>query len=283
MSKRKPTPEVSQVYQALTVPLEALEPNPWNPNRQTDRVFKAEGESILHYGFLDPPTVRPHPDGPDEAGSPRYQIIDGEHRFKALRLLFDSGLPPGAHPSLTALAAARAIPVHVVEMSDAWAKKFTIIANETRGKAENAKLADLLAQLSEELDETALGLGLPYTEEELDDLIGADLDPDGDGDGTTRKEPAANEPWEELVVKVPASALAVLKQARAFVEVDNPLHQDDGVAWGQVFEALAADYLAGEPEKRGDGDWDDDPGDGIPFEHGDGGKQEEGDGDGDDA
>jgi hypothetical protein len=59
---------------------EAVHPNPWNYRRQDERERRAARESIATYGFIDPITVRPHPDL-----SGQWQIIDGEHRWMAAR------------------------------------------------------------------------------------------------------------------------------------------------------------------------------------------------------
>jgi hypothetical protein len=132
-----------------TVPIEDVYPNPWNPNMQSTRVEEATTESIATYGMLDPLTVRPHP---EEEG--KYQIIDGAHRqASCLRLDY------------------KEIPVNIVHgLSNGEAKKLTIIANETRGYAEKVSLAQLLAELKPEFDEDLI-TGLPYYQDELDDLI----------------------------------------------------------------------------------------------------------------
>jgi ParB/RepB/Spo0J family partition protein len=131
------------------VAISSLHPNPWNPNRQTDRVYQAERDSIREYGFIDPVTVRHHPEREGE-----WQIIDGEHRWRAAR---DEGytevligiLPP---------------------MTDAAAKKLTIILNETRGESDVTLLGKLLAEIQREQAED-LTVGLPYSDSELEHLL----------------------------------------------------------------------------------------------------------------
>lgn len=123
-------------------------PNPWNPNKTSPRVEAAILESIRKYGFIDPITVRHHPTEPF-----CYQIIDGEHRLEAAQAL--------------ALAT---VPAIIVNLSDADAKRFTIIANETRGKADEVALGLLLEELEEELGSDAIK-GLPYYDQEFQELI----------------------------------------------------------------------------------------------------------------
>ena len=63
---------------ASEVPVERLEPNPWQPRSAMDPVRLAElAESIRHSGVVQPILVRPRGD--------RYQIIAGERRWRAAR------------------------------------------------------------------------------------------------------------------------------------------------------------------------------------------------------
>ena len=62
------------------VPLDVIEPNEWNPNRQDDAVFNATVENIQETGMLQPILIVTIGDG-------RYRIIDGDHRYEACQLL----------------------------------------------------------------------------------------------------------------------------------------------------------------------------------------------------
>lgn len=130
------------------IPLEDIYPNPWNPNMTSARVDDAIRESIGTYGFVQPLIVRPHP---QETG--KYQIIDGEHRFEAAG---DLGF--------------KTIPAVIIEISDIKAKKLTIIANETRGRAEVISLAGLLEEIQLIEEDDAL-VGLPYREADLEEIL----------------------------------------------------------------------------------------------------------------
>lgn len=122
-------------------------PNPWNPNKTSSKVDSAIRESIHSLGFIIPIVVRPHPQYHG-----MYQLIDGEHRLEAaMDMEIDS------------------IPAVVVDLSDIDAKKFTIIANETRGKAEPLALAELLGEILNESDDPFLGL--PYNERDVEEMI----------------------------------------------------------------------------------------------------------------
>jgi hypothetical protein len=135
------------IKRGVPVDRSAIHPNPWNPNKMNPRQQDAVAESIEAYGQVLEILVRPHPDIPEE-----YQIIDGEHRFNI------SG---------------DTVFCNVVEgLSEADAKKLTIVMNETRGRADKVSLAQLLADLEGDFgDLEALNLGLPYEENELKELI----------------------------------------------------------------------------------------------------------------
>ena len=137
-----------------------VEPNPWNPNVQNEQQFNAEIESISNNGFLAPILVRAIDD--------HYQIIDGEHRLKALKEIIEKKIEGKRNvPDLVKLGQ---IPAIVIDVDDANAKKLTIIMNETRGRADFAKLGALLAEIKVDLPDD-LAVGLPYTETQLNELM----------------------------------------------------------------------------------------------------------------
>lgn len=129
-------------------PVSSLHPNPWNPNKMDARTYSAERESIRAYGFVDPITCRPHPENLGE-----YEILDGEHRYRAA---IDEKL--------------EVVPIVVLPLDDARAKRLTIILNETRGEADPIALAILLREL-EEIDPEEFRVGLPYTSKEMEELL----------------------------------------------------------------------------------------------------------------
>ena len=131
------------------VSVELLDPNPWNPNVQDDRTANAERESIETYGFIDPVTVRVHPDDPG-----RWQIIDGEHRVREAVAL--------GHTTA---------PVVVLDVDDEQAKKLTVILNETRGDHDIALLGSLMANLHRTMTPKSILIGMSFTEGELGRLL----------------------------------------------------------------------------------------------------------------
>lgn len=142
------------------VALDKVVPNPWNPNRQNERQFEAEVESIADNGFIAPILVR-------KLGM-RYEIIDGEHRWKALRKIAEDGIE--GKGNIPSLVESLTIPAIVLTVDETQAKKLTIIMNETRGRADIGELTKLLQDLAENLGDDLL-TGLPYTQSQLEELM----------------------------------------------------------------------------------------------------------------
>lgn len=148
------------------VPIGSVEPNPWNPNKQNDRQYQAEIESIVQNGFIAPILVRKVDDA--------YQIVDGEHRWKALRQIAEDGI--SANHNVPQLVSNKTIPAIVLDISETTAKKLTVIMNETRGRADLSELGALLQDIQIELGDDLI-TGLPYTDGQLKELMGiADFD-----------------------------------------------------------------------------------------------------------
>lgn len=146
----------------VPVRVDLIDPNPWNPNVQTDVIARATRESLEHFGFVEPVLLRPKDDG-------RFEIVNGEHRWKEAQGL---GIEE--------------IPAVVRDLADDAAKKLTVILNETTGDPDIVLLGRLLAELQEDED---FRIALPYTETELAHLLSlgaddwdafADGDPDPD-------------------------------------------------------------------------------------------------------
>jgi ParB family chromosome partitioning protein len=112
-------------------------------------VFEKEKESINRFGMIDPVLVRPLPGGEDS-----YQIIDGEHRWRACKDL--------GHEE---------IPVVIIDVDEPTAKRLTITMNELRGDADPILLSEMLANLKKELDVEDLLSTMPYTADQLENII----------------------------------------------------------------------------------------------------------------
>ncbi len=128
------------------IPIKNIIPNTWNPNIMDSQSYQALSESFTEFGDIDPILVR-------DLGE-KYQIIDGEHRYKIAK---DLGLDK--------------IQSIVIDVSDTQAKRLTQIMNRTKGKDDPEKLMNLLDSLLLEMSEDELVNGLPYTPDGLASLI----------------------------------------------------------------------------------------------------------------
>ena len=197
-----------------------VKPNPWNPNVQNERQFQAEIESITNNGFLAPILVRQ--DGND------YQIIDGEHRFKALQKIITEGTS-GAK-NVPDLVSKKQIPAIVVEVDEANAKRLTIIMNETRGRADLAKLGDLLNEIAPDLGADLI-IGLPYTEKQLEELMDiAEFD------------------WESLSIPVTDTDLSNENEEEGQYKVAATLSPDVAEMWKETLR-MYKDELPKDPKR----------------------------------
>ena len=128
----------------IMVPIDKIMPNRWNPNYQDKRVFEKQKKSIRELGMLGSILVRKI----DNHTFCDYEIMDGEHRWKALK---EEGSVE--------------CPVEVIkgEVSDGDAQLLTILLNNLRGKDDIFKRAKIL----QVLNENQLQL-LPFTEREIE-------------------------------------------------------------------------------------------------------------------
>jgi hypothetical protein len=186
-------------------------------------------ESIHEFGFVDPVTVR-------EVGADRYQIVDGEHRWKAALEHSDAcDLLAGAHTGFDVLSVWN---LGLVE--DDVAQQLTIVLNETRGEAKQDRLAALVQGLAERNDERRLRTVMPFTAERFAELSGARGSIDWEALQRKRRALAGgqNERWVERVYRMPKAAAEVVDEAIAKVKDGEGVEQD----W-RALEMIAADFL----------------------------------------
>lgn len=132
---------VKDRYEVVDIKL--VHENTWNPNVQQAENFDALKRDIerVDGNYQQPLLVRPHPELKGE-----YEIIDGAHRYRAMRDLgFDE------------------IVVVVENLDDKMARIKTISMNKLRGDFDTVPLATLMVELQK-----VYGM----TEEELKDLLG---------------------------------------------------------------------------------------------------------------
>lgn len=128
-----------------------IEPNPWNPNEQNEIMFKKLIQSIKENGFTSPILIR-------KLEENKYQIIDGEHRWKACRELDFNTIKAEI----------------IQDINDATAQMLTIALNNIRGNDDVLKRAQILKQLND----GQLSI-LPWDKEEIENelnLINFDWD-----------------------------------------------------------------------------------------------------------
>jgi ParB-like chromosome segregation protein Spo0J len=155
MSKQEP--------QIITVAIDKLAPNPWNPNKQSSFMFEREKSSIKEFGFIDPVTVR-------EVIPGEYQIVDGEHRWRAAKELGHTEVP------ITNLG----------KISDARAKALTDLLNNLRGTTDDLAQHEMIQSILNE-DESLRDV-LPYTDTQLRQMLDFDWNLLAEDEKTAEKE-----------------------------------------------------------------------------------------------
>jgi len=197
---------------ALVVSIDKLRPNSWNPNVQDEITFRRELASIRRFGFVDPIICR--------LDGALYEIIDGEHRWKAAKEL-----------GFTEVPIYDISPIGLHE-----AKQLTVVLNELRGKPQEKKLGELLRDLlaSSTLDE--LTEVMPYSKDEFAQI--AQL-PGFDWEAAREKMEKQNgQRWVERIFRLPADAAQVLDEALAKAKTDPRMND------AAALEAIAARFLA---------------------------------------
>ncbi|HMV69416.1 MAG TPA: ParB N-terminal domain-containing protein [Myxococcota bacterium] len=145
-----PEPTALPALEPQLLRVDLLDPNPWNPNRVDARTMAKLRAQLRREGFVKPLVVRPHPDAPE-----RWQLIDGEHRWRIAR--------DDLH--LTA------VPCVVLHVDDRRARLMTVNLNELGGEAAPQAMAELLHDLSRSARLEDLETELPFTMRELEDSL----------------------------------------------------------------------------------------------------------------
>jgi len=71
---------------SISLPIDLLSANMWNPNEMQDIEFNMLGENIEAVGFVSPIVVVPAPEG-------GYLIVDGYHRMENMRISGEKEIP----------------------------------------------------------------------------------------------------------------------------------------------------------------------------------------------
>ncbi len=141
--------------EVVELPVEKLNPNPWNPNRMAPEMYHKLLEYLRREGLVEPLVVRPRGEA--------YEILGGYHRWKICReeLGYES------------------VPCVVVDLDDQRAKVLSVNLNELKGQSLPELLAQLIHDLSREVSLDDLATQLPYSSAELTDVLEVLKVPDG--------------------------------------------------------------------------------------------------------
>jgi ParB/RepB/Spo0J family partition protein len=192
-----------------------LVPNKWNPNKMDAFMYTRAIESIKEYGFIDPITARP--------ARRKYEIIDGEHRWRGA---IDLGLT--------------LVPVFVLELNDARARKLTVLLNELRGSSDPSSMGELLRTLLSTESIESLTETLPFTSEAINAMVGMkDIDWDVMAPEAKVKSEGVKEKWVERTYRMPAGVGLVLDEA-----IEKAKDGETMDSW-KAIEIIAAEFLAG--------------------------------------
>lgn len=137
----------------LRVDIDRVQPNPWNPNKMEPALYAklitGLKRTLEETGKLPPIIVRPN------KGKGVYEIIDGEHRWRALKELKETK-----------------IRVVSFECTDQLARMLTINLNYLRGTADDEQLGKNVMDLIE-LGCSTVDLAeiLPYSEYDIATMV----------------------------------------------------------------------------------------------------------------
>jgi ParB family chromosome partitioning protein len=131
-------PAMTDAAALRTLPIEALEPGPFQPRGGMDRTSLEElAASIREHGILQPILARPKPDSPGT-----FQIIGGERRWRAAQV-----------------ARLHEVPVVVRELGDREAMAAGLVENLQRQDLNTMEEAEGYRRLLDEFGLTQEGLG----------------------------------------------------------------------------------------------------------------------------
>lgn len=232
------------IVRGFTTAAGNIQPNPWNPNEMTDREQEATDESIDEYGLVVEIVGRVDPEQEFAEDKPiQLQIIDGEHRHRHF-------------------GQSEAVAINVlIGLSDAEAQKLTVIMDSTRGTLNKVSLANLLKGVQGSLGDST-GLGLPYQQEDLQELIRlADVDwdnfsddfspelesPDDETHASPEDIDREDEQGKWITACLPPNKIDALEQAELLLQVDKA-NTARPEYWGAVLAELIEFYLSHEQD-----------------------------------
>lgn len=129
------------------IEIDKIYPNKWNPNTMSERTFEHLKAEYQRVGYLQPILVRRVGD--------KYEIIDGEHRWRA-------GVELGF----------KKLKCIIVDFDEKTAKLTTINMNHIKGIEDPFKLSELIKDLNTVIDTDELSKILDMDKLELQSLLG---------------------------------------------------------------------------------------------------------------
>ena len=150
MTKKRSKPKPKYKTEMKTVAVNAMEPDPDNPNVQELPVFNTLVEGMKEFGVLEPVLVVP-------LGKDKYRIVSGEHRWRAAQAA-----------NIEEMDA-----VIVTGLNEATRKMLLVRMNVTKGKIDPEKFTKLWNKLkkSHSEDELRKKMGFSGRDVELKRLI----------------------------------------------------------------------------------------------------------------
>lgn len=190
----------------LWINIEDVVANAWNPNEQSQTDFKDLIASICSEGFILPAVVRNHEDG--------YELIDGEHRRRALIFLRDHAgdLEDDLRSLYTTNTELRLMiqrgempVINLGEIDKDSAMRLGMQINEIGGSNDLEKLKENLKDLQSRSTLSEMAHRLPFTLDRLKEMIdGAKTIPPKE---TPQKPP---ETWVDYHFRVPLECKAII-------------------------------------------------------------------------
>ena len=202
------------------IPVGKLTSNPWNPNRMSEEMRAKLKVYIQREGFVEPLVVRLKDSG--------FEILGGFHRWGIARELgYDT------------------VPCVVVELDDRRAKILSINLNEMKGQSLPSLLANLVHDLSKELNLDDLETQLPYSVSELKDSLELLKIPDG-LEAFLDEEAAKQERERPQILSFVVEDAGIIEKAIALAQ----RNLGGGCPRGRTLTEIARHYLAATAEEK---------------------------------
>lgn len=131
----------------LEISIEKLVPANWNYKTDDERLLQKLINNINKNGQIENIIVRELSDG-------KYEVVNGNHRFKALQRL----------------GIGKAYCYNLGSVSEIRAKEIAITTNETRFRSDEYKLSEIIKELSENNNIEDLSFTMPFSEQELSEM-----------------------------------------------------------------------------------------------------------------